>query len=214
MHRETVEIIRPFGPSILKATLPNDMINDLNQECLDMSSKKKEKVDWSQHLAGRVEAEYLITKKLLAKYSGWFDGVVSRYLIPDEKLYEENKGKFSVSIREGWYVRSFDGDFNPPHIHFGCHISTVGFLKLPSDIEEYWKEEDKDHSPVGGYTDFRYGTIGLNCANNIKVKPKVGDLYVFPNWLDHQVYPFRSKYKKPDIKGERRTFSLNIVYKQ
>ena len=67
---------------------------------------------------------------------------------------------------------------------------------------------------MGGYTDFRYGTIGLNCANNIKVKPKVGDIYIFPNWLDHSVYPFRSKYKKPDIKGERRTFSLNIVYKQ
>ena len=214
MHKETIEIIRPFGPSILKATLPNDMIDDLNQECLDISNNKKEKVDWSHHLAGRVEEEYLITKELLAKHSVWFDGVVSRYLIPDEKLYKENKGKFSVSIREGWYVRSFDGDFNPPHIHFGCHISTVGFLKLPSDIEEYWKEEDKDHSPVGGYTDFRYGTIGLNCANNIKVKPKVGDIYIFPNWLDHSVYPFRSKYKKPDIQGERRTFSLNIVYKQ
>ena len=37
----------------------------------------------------------------------------------------------------------FDGDFNPPHIHFGCHISTVGFLKLPSDIEEYGKKKIK-----------------------------------------------------------------------
>ena len=41
MHKETVEIIRPFGPSILKATLPSDMIDDLNQECLDMSNNKK-----------------------------------------------------------------------------------------------------------------------------------------------------------------------------
>ena len=41
MHKETIEIIRPFGPSILKATLPNDMINDLNQECLDISNNKK-----------------------------------------------------------------------------------------------------------------------------------------------------------------------------
>ena len=46
----------------------------------------------------------------------------------------------------------------------------------------------------------------------MKVKPKVGDFYMFPSWLDHQVYPFRSKYKKPDVKGERRSFSLNIVY--
>ena len=213
-QKEVVEIIRPFGPTIMKATLPDDLINDFNQECLDISNNKKEKVDWSHHLAGRVEEEYLITKDLLNKYGSWFNGVVCRYLIPDEKSYEENKEKFSVSIREGWYVRSYEGDFNPFHIHFGCHISTIGFLKLPNDIEEYWKEEDKDHSPYGGYTQFRYGFLSLNCPNNLRVKPKVGDIYIFPNWLDHQVYPFRSKYKKPDTRGERRTFSLNIVYTQ
>ena len=35
---------------------------------------------------------------------------------------------------------------------------------------------------------------------------------MFPNWLDHQVYPFKSKYNSPDEKGERRSFSLNIVF--
>ena len=133
-------------------------------------------------------------------------------LFPDEKSYEANKGQFKIGIASGWFVRQYDGDFNPQHFHTGCQISTIGFLKLPDDIDAYWKEEDKDHNPFGGYTDFRYGTIGLNCPNNMKIKPKVGEFYMFPNWLDHQVYPFRSKYKKPDVKGERRSFSLNIVY--
>ena len=83
---------------------------------------------------------------------------------------------------------------------------------MPEDINEYWEKEDKDHNPFGGYLDFRYGTIGLNCPNNLKLKPEIGDFYMFPNWLDHQVYPFRSKYKSPDEKGERRSFSLNIVF--
>ena len=212
MTKEVVEILRPFGPMILKAKLTDNIINDLNQDCLDISNNKKEKIDWSDQLAGRVEEEYHITKDLLVKTSTWFNAVTSRYLFPDEKSFEENKGKFTVGISSGWYVRSFDGDFNPAHFHTGCQISCIGFLKLPDDIEEYWKEEDKDHNPFGGYTDFRYGTIGLNCPNNMKIKPKVGEFYMFPSWLDHQVYPFRSKYKKPDIKGERRSFSLNIVY--
>ena len=204
--------VRPFGPVILKLELSEEILKDLNQDCLDIGDNKKEKVDWSDQLAGRVQEEYHITKDLLKKHATWFNAVTSRYLFPDEKAFQENKGRFKVGISSGWYVRSFDGDFNPLHFHTGCQISTIGFLKLPDDAEEYWEKEDKDHNPFGGYTDFRYGTIGLNCANNMKVKPKVGDFYMFPAWLDHQVYPFRSKFKKPDVKGERRSFSLNIVY--
>ena len=211
-EKEVVEFVRPFGPAILKIKMPDDILKDLNQDCLDISNNKKEKIDWSDQLAGRVEEEYHITKDLLIKHAVWFNAVTSRYLFPDEKSFEANKGQFKIGIASGWYVRQYDGDFNPLHFHTGCQISTVGFLKLPDDIEEYWKEEDKDHNPFGGYLDFRYGTIGLNCPNNMKVKPKVGEFYMFPSWLDHQVYPFRSKYKKPDIKGERRSFSLNIVY--
>ena len=211
-NKEVVEFVRPFGPAILKIKVPDDILHDLNQDCLDISDNKKEKIDWSDQLAGRVEEEYHITKDLLVKHAIWFNAVTSRYLFPDEKAFKENAGRFKVGISSGWYVRQHDGDFNPLHFHTGCQISTVGFLKPPDDIEEYWQEEDKDHNPFGGYLDFRYGTIGLNCPNNMKVKPKVGDFYMFPNWLDHQVYPFRSKYKKPDVKGERRSFSLNIVY--
>ena len=211
-EKDIVEIVKPFGPMILKVKLPKEIIADLNQDCLDIADNKKEKVDWSDQLAGRVEEEYHITKDLLIKHATWFNAVTSKYLFPDEKSYEANKGQFKIGIASGWFVRQYDGDFNPQHFHTGCQISTIGFLKLPDDIDEYWKEEDKDHNPFGGYTDFRYGTIGLNCPNNMKVKPKVGDFYMFPNWLDHQVYPFKSKYKKPDIKGERRSFSLNIVY--
>ena len=211
-NKEVVEFVKPFGPMILKVKLPDDILNDLNQDCLDIADSKKEKIDCAEQLAGRVEEEYHISKDLLIKHAVWFNAVTSRYLFPDEKAFQENKGRFKVGIASGWYVRQYDGDFNPTHFHTGCQISSLGYLKLPDDIEEYWKEEDKDHNPFGGYTDFRYGTIGLNCPNNMKVKPKVGEFYMFPNWLDHCVYPFRSKYKKPDVKGERRSFSLNIVY--
>ena len=212
--KHLAEFIKPFGPLILKIKIPDDILNDFNQDCLDISNNKKDKIDWSKSLAGRVEEEYLISDDVLIKHAKWFNAVSARYLFPSENAFKENKGKIKVGIASGWYIRSFDGDFNPLHFHNNCQMSSLGFLKLPDDIEEYWKEEDKDHNPYGGYTDFRYGTSGLNCTNNMKVKPKVGDFYMFPHWLDHQVYPFRSKYKKPDLKGERRSFSLNIVYKQ
>ena len=207
-----VELSRPFGPTILKAKLPEELIKDFNQDCDEIVANKKEQVDWSPQLAGRVKEEWHISKDTLTKYYGWAGAVTSRYLFPDDKMYREYKDKLKVGISSGWYVRSFTGDFNPYHFHTGCQISCVGFLKLPEDITEYWKEEDKDHNPFGGYLDFRYGTIGLNCPNNIKLKPQIGDFYMFPNWLDHCVYPFKSKYQNYEPQGERRSFSLNIVF--
>ena len=207
-----VELSKPFGPTLLKAILPDDVISDLNKDCDDIANKKKEKRDWSDQLAGRVKEEYHISEDTIKKISSVFYSISSRYLFPSDEEYTKNKDTFKIGIASGWYVRSYEGDFNPAHYHTGCQISCLGYLKLPDDIEEYWKEEDKDHNPFGGYTDFRYGTIGLNCPNNMKIKPKVGEMYMFPNWLDHMVYPFKSKYKYPDPKGERRTFSFNIVF--
>ena len=207
-----VELSKPFGPTLLKTTLPDDVISDLNKDCDDIANKKKEKRDWSDQLAGRVKEEYHISEDTIKKISSVFYSISSRYLFPSDEEYTKNKDTFKIGIASGWYVRSYEGDFNPAHYHTGCQISCLGYLKLPDDIEEYWKEEDKDHNPFGGYTDFRYGTIGLNCPNNMKIKPKVGEMYMFPNWLDHMVYPFKSKYKYPDPKGERRTFSFNIVF--
>lgn len=207
-----VELTKPFGPTILKATLPQELVDELNKDCLEISENKKEKKDWSDQLAGRVQEEYHISKDVLEKNASVFNAITSRYLFPTKELYEQNKDNFKVGIVSGWYVRQYDGDFNPAHYHTGCQISCLGYLKLPHDMDKYWEEEDKDHNPFGGYTDFRYGTIGLNCPNNMKVKPKIGEMYMFPNWLDHMVYPFKSKYKYPDILGERRSFSLNIIY--
>ena len=211
-NKVTLDIVRPFGPSILKTKLTEELIKDLNQDCLDITEKKKEKRDWSDQLAGRVQEEFHISQDRLLKHASWFNAVTGRYLFPIDKDYENQKDNFKVGIASGWYVRSFGGDFNPYHYHTGCNISCIGYLKMPEDINEYWETEDKDHNPFGGYLDFRYGTIGLNCPNNLKLKPQVGDFYMFPNWLDHQVYPFRSKYNYPNEKGERRSFSLNIVF--
>ena len=207
-----VELIRPFSPLILKAEIPIETVNLLNKDCEDIINNKKEKIDWSNQLAGRVKEEFHITKDLVKEISGVFNTITSMYLFPKEEDYQKNKNSFKVGINSGWYVRSYEGDFNPLHHHTGCQISCLGFLKLPEDINEYWQEEDKDHNAYGGYTDFRYGTVGLNCSNNFKVKPKVGDIYMFPSWLDHMVYPFKSKYKFPDEKGERRSFSFNISF--
>ncbi len=212
--KSEVSILKPFSPSILFTKLPQVIVDDFNKDCSDIANNKKKKTDWSGELAGRTKEEYLISDDVLIKYKNFFIQLMARLIFPEEQEYKDNVlgNKFTMGIFSGWYVRSYDGDFNPKHHHTGCQMSCVGFLKLPEDMEEIWKEEDKDHSPFAGYLQFYHGNMGLTCNNNIKVKPRVGDFYLFPASLEHQVYPFRSKFKNYEPQGERRSFSINLVY--
>ena len=41
------------------------------------------------------------------------------------------------------------------------------------------------------------------CQSNVKITPKVGDFYLFPHYMMHNVYPFKGN-------GERRSMSFNV----
>ena len=99
-------------------------------------------------------------------------------------------------MHNSWLVNSIAGDFNPPHMHYG-QLSAAGWLKMPESVE---KDEEREHA---GWIEFLYGTPAMWIDPKYPVKPHVGQLFIFPNWLLHQVYPFRGK-------GLRRTISFNV----
>ena len=43
----------------------------------------------------------------------------------------------------------------------------------------------------------------FNSDSVFEIEPKVGDFYLFPNYLMHTAYPFKRD-------GERRSFSFNV----
>jgi hypothetical protein len=49
-------------------------------------------------------------------------------------------------------------------------------------------------------------TDGTMTNSTLTISPKIGDLFLFPSSLKHQVYPFRTT----DGKGIRRSMSFNI----
>ena len=113
----------------------------------------------------------------------------------------------SCVIHQSWGNVSVSGDWNPTHSHTGM-ISGVGYLRLPDDIDKEWEDDYKDHFPSNGHINFSYGVDNKYGCANMLIKPRVGDFFVFPNYLFHCVYPFYTK-------GERRSFSMNMTfYKQ
>jgi hypothetical protein len=211
--------IRPFGPPILKFSLPQEFLDDLN-DCLGLILKKDmaTTLDYSDNLAGKVREEIKIPKELLKMQSEFLFGAVGAYIdslqerassahvdhLQNNKYYDKDTEYFEYSILSGWFVRSYAGDYNPAHIHTNrCQLSSVGYLELPDWSDEI-EEDTKDHYGLThGCIQFSFGNPGQFIRNNYTVKPKVGDFYLFPASLTHAVYPFRSE-------GERRSFSVNF----
>ena len=195
----------PFGPTMGYYKMPSEMVDYLN---INMDKKLD---DYSNNLVGKVSQELrfnneirnYIGKKLFKFIIDYHEYTKNRNSLGQNSLDKDKTPK--LNVLNGWFVRQFENEYNPVHIHTQCTLSCVGYLKLPDGIEEEWEEDYKDHYPANGHINFIYGTHGQYTCSNFLIKPKVGDFYIFPSYLFHAVYPFYTK-------GERRSFSMNMIF--
>ena len=194
------DIYQPFGPSILKVKMPQAFVNLFNAEADSIlyDEALSKKYDWSHNLAGNVKKEIAIDHNKIKGFSEFLVTMSDQYLT---KVLPEWTTDAKVSFRV-WVVSQYAGDFNPVHIH-DANLSGVAFLKVPPGFEAEYKKED--HHPTAGCLEF-LGSIPNHFARHSYIaKPEVGDFYLFPSWLTHQVYPFRCE-------GERRSMAFNVHF--
>ena len=201
-----IHLLAPFGPTMGYYRMPEELVNNLNDK---MSDKLD---DYSENLVGKVSAELAfdddiikIAQEGLGRFIGMYQAYTDDRNTMGSKKMDNDKYNYGLQVVSGWFVRQFENEYNPLHIHTGSRLSCVGYLKLADGIEEVWEEDYKDHHPANGHIQFASGTpSGYTCTNFV-VKPQVGDFYVFPSQLFHCVYPFYTK-------GERRSFSMNMNF--
>jgi len=221
-----IETLIPFGPAILKTSIPSYVVDNLNAYCDETlaDEQKLKDYDYSGQLAGNVKKEFKISGEFLNReenFSNILRKMAERMIAVDVRGSEQQlnvsylrsappsttnidrKYITGCQVLTVWCVSQWGGDFNPLHIHSG-DLSGVLYLKVPEGLEEEYKNED--HHPAVGDIEFITGVPQAFSRNSIKVSPKVGDLYVFPAWLHHTAYPFRTKDQ------ERRSISFNIIY--
>ena len=203
-ENKELKIYSPFGPSIGHCKLPQELIDDFNKDCDDIvADKEKSKLhDYSHKLVGNVRQQLIITPEVFEKWAPYFQDLMRAYMAAHPESMQPPPAQ-KIKFRATWYVRTFNGDFNPAHYHANCHTSCVGYLSLPEGMQKEWEREAKDHYPTAGTIELQYGQIQLFSNNTVRMKPSVGDYYIFPWWMYHMVYPFRTK-------GERRSFSFNV----
>ncbi|CAE8672199.1 unnamed protein product [Polarella glacialis] len=115
-------------------------------------------------------------------------------------------------VDSAWSVHQLAGDYNPVHFHNNTR-SDFGFssflhLQLPPQLNSRHKSGASREQE--GVTSFLWkadsGSVGegLECPGAHACELEEGYLYVFPQWVQHSVWPFRGP-------GERRTVAANIA---
>ena len=190
-----MKVISPFGPKIAKLKFPNKLIQKINLEVDQILNKKilLKKLDYSKKLVGQVKQEFQLPKTFIKKN---LEKTISHEV--KQYIYQTlGKKVKKISIKNFWVVRQFTNEYNPVHYHDG-HISGVGYLKIPKFTLKNQKKIGTD-----GTIDFINGNKMFLSDSIYNHQPKVGDVILFPNYLMHTAYPFKSN-------GERRSFSFNL----
>ena len=218
-----LQIYFPFGPPIGYAELPKELVNDFNKGCDDIVKDKEltKSSDHSHALVGQVEQELVIPEDIINKWGKWLGTQVRIYLagyfnqlyIPEQNIISVEKSAalqkingVQINVLSAWYIRSFAGDYNPVHTHMNCHLTCVGYLKVPDLSKERKKEGSNQKYSPGGALEV-VSPIGVSYSlfenDRIGFVQKVGNWYLFPANIRHSVYPFKCD-------GERRSFSINM----
>jgi|TARA_B100000287_G_scaffold149015_1_gene140723 hypothetical protein len=135
----------------------------------------------------------------------------------------EYNPEIEVKIGDGWINYMKEHEYNPIHFHSNCTLSSIFYLNDYCGDEPI--VENKNMLCEDGFTNFVNGSsvngsvlsdrpedttsyrnfgklASINNKTHISVKPKQGLFFVFPQWLLHQVNPFKGK-------GVRITASIN-----
>ena len=208
----TYELIRPFGPLILKSKLPDEMVKKIN-EYVELEENKDKK--FPNLLSRDICNTYL--NELFAKKIGFVNFVEnlgnqylkSRLYTGGEVFLESIHGSSYNECKEvytdAWVNRYFAGDFTPVHKH-SSFISGVAILKISTDLikEQNYKDEKlREEESLNGNLQFIMNSSDCLCDNLWNAPQEIGAVFIFPGWLMHHTYPFKNK-------KERRTISFNL----
>ena len=198
------DIFNPFGPKLYKSTFQH--IEMLEELCNEMRGK----MDMRNKLAGNLHEEWLLLLK-----DGTHELLLEELMNHCATWELSNRG-LGEEVRDGliqkfelqnmWVNYQHTYDWNPPHNH-GGDCSFVIYIDNPVDIEkEYKYNNQKGNTPTSGMIQFRYGEQFIRSQQLYDFTPQRGDIIMFPNWLQHQVYPFM----QPDIVRVSVAGNINI----
>jgi len=210
------ELILKPALYLMEARLPMGLLSMVNAY---IDSVRANAADHSPSLVGQIR-RHAQSAQLKLDLRHEVPAALAAVIVQIGQQYVGEQGYHAeVAANDIWSVHSYEGDYNPLHDHGGntpLGLSSILYLKVPPVIAA------KPAVPHGGapklstasgncdgFTQLVWGATGMRDYSLMRpptqqyIKPEVGKLMVFPNWLLHRVEPFFGD-------GERRTLSCNM----
>ena len=198
--KEITANIYNLGTSLVKFKLPIELVNSINKAYDENSKNLKPHND---QLAGKIADEKLvidiITPEMKKVFVQCFQEYINFIHFTQKDVWELNP------TNAVWINEMKSGEYNPVHYHTSSDsevgLSSVLMLKRP---DWYGVEASREEQPANGWLEFSGGDQAPLSQSQIRVNAQVGEFYVFPYSLLHNVYPFNSTGDEV-----RRTLSWN-----
>ena len=205
MEIKNVKVLKPFGPLVMLAQLPDNMIKLLN-EIVDVIKDRK---DMGTRLAGVIETEseiphsMLEEKKCMDIFHAMSRSYVEQGYVHAGLQHILHAVDIKTQMQSIWSVSQYENEYNPQHNHTHCQISAVLYLKIP----EMKSRDIPGKKQKDGQIEFTFcNNDNIFTTSSFVINPEPGTILLFPNSLYHQVYPFIGS-------GERRSIAFNMAYK-
>ena len=212
---ENIRVYQPWSAPLLHFNLSENQIKDL-LKITDLILTDKNKKSYNDKLAGEIESEWeiedhktlsdiLCVSELSEEY---FEAFHTQFNFDvDSGEIDQSLGIFAQNLQQSvlvstWFNDQRDNEYNPIHNHTGV-LSGVLYLKIPEYLPS---RKTKDTDGAISFMGNESKTDGIMTNSTLTISPKVGDLFLFPSSLKHQVYPFRTT----DGTGIRRSLSFNM----
>ena len=198
--------------NILRVEFPLEIINELNEHIDDVIIPNSK--SFADGLVGQLkqdkrsaQLDFPFDTDVGKELEVVFNQIGTTYL---KKGYERDS---QSEVIQCWTNHAYAGDYNPFHDHgvrTMAGLSGFLWLKVPKCIEDS-PDVPKIHNAAGGVDGWTHLCWGTNTMRDLMqlrpqtedyIKPVVGTMLIFPQWLKHQVMPFFGE-------GERRSIAMN-----
>jgi len=179
-----------WGPLLIAFKISDEQLNQVKKLC----SKRNEYVNPT--LVGVIKNEHKVDHK---KYQEIIKPYLTGYEETYTKVRVDNMGVLRCT--SAWVNYMKQHEYNPPHSHSNCEISSVLFVNIPEKLKkenEKWVKSNVNYGGPGSIS-FFYGTAHKYNIECHEFFPEEGQLLLFPKDLKHFVSPFFSKCERVSV---------------
>lgn len=186
-------IFSPFGPFIYLGKINESILVELQSRIEEV--RGDESKDVGEKLAGRIVQQYDISDNCSKQV---YDEITSHLKHKYDELqsvtgldYQSGIDWNKVWIDSLWVNIQKAGEYNPPHIHDGMYsfvIYTKNDMARDEAIDNQF--DNQKGQSMAGHLELKFSEQNFANFSHYSHWPEVGDIIMFPSWLQHFVHSF------------------------